>query len=414
MSGSRSLAASLALAAVLAAAPARAQQAATAQAQAIFNVGAQAYAKGDFEAALQAFEEAYRAAPRPGILFSMAQAHRKQFYVDRGARHLDEAIRGYKGYLDKQPDGARRAEAAQALLELEPLAERMTARDLPAAAAAPEVPKPKTRLMVSSAAPGARVRLDGGPERASPLIEEVAAGDHTIEVTAPGFFDYGRKVTAVDGGLVALDVPMREQPARITVRGDAGAEVALDQRPIGILPLPGPVEMPPGRHFLAVTRTGARPFTQELSVGRAERRTVDVVLSSTGQRVAAQVLAASAVGGVIAGAVFAGLAVGKDARASSLLDASATRNLTPSELDEYTAARASREDWKAASAVALGGSLALGLVSGGLWLFDAPRVQAPSTTESLPTGPATPDTMEVSVLPRLGPEGGGAAVVLRF
>ena len=44
------------------------------QMKAYFNAGAEAYELGDFAAAIQAFDQAYRAMPRPAILFSLAQA----------------------------------------------------------------------------------------------------------------------------------------------------------------------------------------------------------------------------------------------------------------------------------------------------------------------------------------------------
>ena len=72
----RALAAAGLVVALSITARARADDAAVERAQALFNVGAQAYAQGDFSGAIDAFEEAYRVSQRPGILFSIAQAHR--------------------------------------------------------------------------------------------------------------------------------------------------------------------------------------------------------------------------------------------------------------------------------------------------------------------------------------------------
>src|SRR5262249_49982115 len=52
------------------------------QAKNYFNAGATAYAAGQFVAAAQAFDQAYKLAPRPAILFSMAQAERRQYVID--------------------------------------------------------------------------------------------------------------------------------------------------------------------------------------------------------------------------------------------------------------------------------------------------------------------------------------------
>ena len=42
--------------------------------------------------AVQAFEQAWALAPRPAIIFSMAQALRRQYFVDRKQENLDRAI----------------------------------------------------------------------------------------------------------------------------------------------------------------------------------------------------------------------------------------------------------------------------------------------------------------------------------
>ncbi len=44
--------------------------------QQAFDAGARAYESGQFEAAIQAFDQAYAISPREGLLFSLAQAHR--------------------------------------------------------------------------------------------------------------------------------------------------------------------------------------------------------------------------------------------------------------------------------------------------------------------------------------------------
>jgi len=95
-------------ASLLTRAPALAQEDATAQAKTLFNAGAQAYERTQYTAAIQAFEQAYKLAPRPGILFSTAQAYRRRYIVDRRPEDLSIAIARYREYLDKVPQGGRR------------------------------------------------------------------------------------------------------------------------------------------------------------------------------------------------------------------------------------------------------------------------------------------------------------------
>src|SRR4051812_4150596 len=82
------------------------------RAKTFFNAGAQAYAAGQYGAAIQAFEEAYKLAPRPQLLFSIAQALRKEYYVGQDVAIARSAIKQYRDYLDQVPALGRRADAA--------------------------------------------------------------------------------------------------------------------------------------------------------------------------------------------------------------------------------------------------------------------------------------------------------------
>ena len=64
----------IALAAALWWAPAAADEART-----YFDIGAKAYQAGRYLDAAQAFDEAYRRSTRPGLLFSLGQAHRMEY-----------------------------------------------------------------------------------------------------------------------------------------------------------------------------------------------------------------------------------------------------------------------------------------------------------------------------------------------
>src|SRR5512139_3732457 len=93
-----------------------------AQAKTHFAVGARAYEERKFRVAIDAFEESYRLAPRPAILFSIAQAYKRQYYEGRTDRDLSQAIAYYRRYLKDEPNGKRAGEASAALGDLEPIA----------------------------------------------------------------------------------------------------------------------------------------------------------------------------------------------------------------------------------------------------------------------------------------------------
>jgi len=116
-----------------------------------FQAGAQAYAVGEFAAATQAFEQAYQLVPRPAVLFSIAQAERKQYFLDHQPEHLHKAIGPYKRYLDEEPQSGRKSDAVQALSELEPLAVQTVRADVEAKPS-PPTSSPAlapTRLMIT-------------------------------------------------------------------------------------------------------------------------------------------------------------------------------------------------------------------------------------------------------------------------
>src|SRR6185503_7232665 len=95
-------------------------------------MGAKAYDKGDFPAAIEAFQEAYSRTQRPGVLFSIAQAYRRQYALGKNPDDLRAAIQHYRDYLAKDPQGNRRGDTAAALAELEPLAAQLQPGTAPA------------------------------------------------------------------------------------------------------------------------------------------------------------------------------------------------------------------------------------------------------------------------------------------
>jgi hypothetical protein len=386
------------------------------RAQGLFNVGAQAYAQGEFKGAIDAFEEAYRASPRPGILFSIAQAHRKQFYATHDASNLRAAVEHYRSYVGKVSSGKYRVTAVEALAELEAVATKIGATTAAVESTA-TTEKRTTRVMVSAAVDGARVALDDGPFKPTPLIAAVTPGKHSVRVSADGYFDEQHPLVAVEGELVALDIPLRERPAGLVVHAESGADVLVDRRPVGRTPLTGAIELSAGTHFVAVTRNGRRPYGEEIKVARGETRTLDVELGGTGQRVVSYVLLTAAAVGVAAGGVFVGLAFYEQGQAESTRVASGARNISQSELDGYAAALNARDQLKLAAYGAFGGAVALAIGAGALFLFDTPH--APLGPSRLEEGtpqrkPKEGSPLEVSALPLVGPGFMGASLVGRF
>jgi hypothetical protein len=408
------LGAPIALALVLAALPAAAQDATT-RAKALFDVGARAYDAGQYAGAIQAFTEAYRLAARPGILFSLAQAHRKQYFVDRQPVDVREAVRLYREYIAKVAQGGRRGDAVQALAELEPIYEKVGAGD--ASASAPLETKSATRISISTQAKDPTVLLDGKPVEAG-IIVDVTPGKHSVRVTAPGYFPEEREVPTPEGGIVPVDVPLREQPGLLTVTALDGSDVAVDGRSAATTPLSRPVELTPGTHLVAVTKRGYRAFAEDLDIGRGETKSLPVHLDVTGQRVAAFALLGVGAAGIAAGGALAGVALYEQSRAQTIDTQRRTQGgLSTADLASYQSYVSTRNDLRAASGVAFGAGGAVVLTAAFLAIFDQPIVNASPRRDDHPK-PSTPAPREratdLAATPLVGPGFYGVGVGGRF
>ena len=376
-----------------------------AEAKRFFEAGRQAYESAHYQVAATAFEEAYRLAPRPPVAFSMAQAYRRQFFVDRDPAKLKRAVELYKQYIAEVREGGRVDDASQYVADLEPMLVRIEneqqAKGMgPVEAAAPRRGE-ATQIMVSSRTPGARARLDAAPAREVPLIRDVAPGKHRLRVEAPGYFAEDVDSVAVDGRLVVVEVNLREQPARLDVRvpdedGGAGAELALDGRAVATLPLSRPLALPAGRHFLSVTRRGAYPFVREVQLERGQDLRVDAPLPRTRQRVASYWFLGAAGAAILAGGTTTTLTLVHQERAQDILDRRAHGPISPDELAAYQRERAARDDYATATYVIFGGAAALATTGALLYWLDSPTV-------TLPTGP--------TLTPAFTPAPGGGAVL---
>ena len=385
------------------------------RAKALFSAGAQFYESGQFVAAIDAFEQANRIVPRPSIVFSIAQAHKRQYFIDKNPEHLRAAIRSYKSYIEQVPEGGRRADAAQALAELAPLEDRLGAE---AASTARAPARTVARLLVTSPTPGAMVTLDDKITKPVPFGPEVTPGRHKVRVAAPGFVDEEQVVEAVEGNVV-VPVPLRERPARLTVRAMAGAQVSIDGRFAGTTPFSSPVDLPSGTHLVVVTRNGYKAASQEITVGRDQRKALDVKLEMTGQRIVANSLLVSGGALAVASGAFAVVALAEQGRAKSIRDESPS-HVTADDIDSYESARRARDRWTTVSLVTLGAAgatLATGLL---FRVFDQPTATAPREHVEEPPGTkppapsAEPSEMLLGVAPSFAPSFAGATLVGRF
>ncbi|MEZ4311444.1 MAG: PEGA domain-containing protein [Polyangiaceae bacterium] len=363
----------------------------TAAARVLFEAGSKAYAAGNYRAAIQAFEQAYAVSARPGLLFSMAQAHRRQYKVDGRPGHVAVAIKQYKDYLAAQRTGGRRADAEAALAELAPEAQKLEREGRLQPFTSEEV-ESATRLIVTSPVQGVRIAVDGSAEgREAPLIAELSPGRHKVRVYADNHFEEVREIEVTKGAVTALDMPLRPRPALLSIDAPPGGRVSLDGRYVGETPFPAPLELPLGEHTVRIVKDGYGTFTQTLDAGAGQKLTVAATMPMTTQRKVAIGLIGTGAASIAGGILFGGLALVSQADAQAVQGDMnqgkvVCRGQECPELDRYNTSVRARDAFRAGAFSLLG----VGALAGGaglfLYLVDGVPPFTPARTDS--TSPA--------------------------
>jgi hypothetical protein len=371
-----------------------------AAAERYFRAGAKAYAAQNFAAAAANFDEAFRAQPMPEIAFSGAQAYRRLFRVDARPAYVRRAVELYRAYLAQVKTGGRVGDAADNLAEMQRELDKLGAAG---ATAGPLIAHTRLGISVTladqqagdastmreigdatgeAATRGLHATIDGKPVDAFALVD-VEPTEHVIGVVADGYFAVEKKTLAVSGQAQLIEVELEPKPASVAVTTEDDARISIDGRTIATAPTAA-LELPAGRHVLAVIHRGREPFARELTVARGEQLTVAALLAPTPRRKAvpwvlggASVLAASAITTGV-------LAYVHDGRAASARDQIDSGNRPPADLETYDLEVSSRDRYVTATWVLGGAAIAASTVGTLLYLFDTPSREGlwitPTTT----------------------------------
>jgi hypothetical protein len=346
-----------------------------AQSKVYFKAGAAAYEMGDYLAAIQALDAAYRLTPLAAIAFSLAQAERRQYFVSHDRVHLERSIELFRSYLQQTASGGRRADATDALAQLEPLA--LSSASAPAANgdATPQSAQ-RTRLLISCEAPHATIALDGAAPAASPLIAQVTPGPHRVLAAAAGYFPSDRMVDALAGELVPVELTLREQPAVVSVASKPDADVHVDGVFVANVGASKQLEFASGTHLFSFSRNGYEVEAVEAQLQPGATRKISANLNQTGQRSTALALFVASGASLAGGLVLGGYAIARENDAKAILQQSTMGNISPEQRDEYDDALRDRDVFRIASIVSLATSAAALITGVCLFVFDAPDVAA--------------------------------------
>jgi len=133
---------------------------------------------------------------------------------------------------------------------------------------------------------GANAFVDGVPWGPLPVVREVPAGRHMVEVKKEGFTDWVLWVDPKEGERATLVVELKpgDVSGSIELTGTEGGAVYVD----GALKGTSPTiveKVPAGRHLVEVKKPGFETFTMWVDVKARERSTVNAVLKDAGPAV---------------------------------------------------------------------------------------------------------------------------------
>lgn len=250
----------------------------------LFGAGEKAFKMADYDSAAQSFEAAYAAFPAPEIAFSAAQAYRlgNSLLPRPRADYVKRAIELYELYVERDRRGGRVADAAVHLQAL-----RAIWRELEGSGAG-RAAKPiydRTQLTVWVEVEGAEITIDDEETTAYAYVD-VEPGEHVVAVDAEGYFPYEQKVSVAKGAQVPVSVELRAMPATLRIDTEAGAEISLDGRPVALVD--GEVQTAAGRRWLAISRAGRVPRTQEVVLTPGGELSLRAPLTATTRRKAAR------------------------------------------------------------------------------------------------------------------------------
>lgn len=216
-----------------------------------FQLGAEAYQRGDYRDALQHFLASNRLVPNRNVVFNIARTYEK-------LRLYPEAYRYFTQAAEAEKDEAARRRIEAALSQIEPFVAVVEVQSAPAGAT----------VYVN--------RKDLGPRGETPRKLGLSPGDYTILLEREGYEPIQTTVRDVKAGRAAVvSLKMKQILGKVAIEGAQGAEVRADDEggpPLCVAPCTA--ELPPGPHTLYVGRAGFRTVTLPIEVRARSRVTV--------------------------------------------------------------------------------------------------------------------------------------------
>lgn len=222
--------------------------------------GRRAYARGDFEGAIEDFTAAFDVRPEPGALYNIAKSYEKM------ARYED-ALDYYQQYLDIDPNASDRADVEAIMVRLR--------RDLKARF---------QELSISSNPLGADVYLDDRNEGIigqTNLRTKLKPGPHTVYIDLNGYEPVRRDFVMPDDKPLALEFSLEQLENVGYVSIDVkqpGARIFIDGAIVGLSPFTQKKALEAGDHQIQVELVGYDRYVEPFTVSRDADTQLDIDL----------------------------------------------------------------------------------------------------------------------------------------
>jgi hypothetical protein len=202
-----------------------------------FALAQSAEARKDWRAAIAEYEEAYRLAPHPSVLFNIAVD-----YERLGEKRT--AVRYFLRYVDGSPEADDR---------------QTTLRRIEGLRRAPST------VQFTANPEGATIVVDGEEFGTAPLTLTLEAGSHKVQASHDGRRSMARQIVLEYGEPMAIQIDLFALPGLLKVDADRpGAEVRIDGQVVGVTPYAGAV--PSGEHQVVITLAGFLPAERQVTV----------------------------------------------------------------------------------------------------------------------------------------------------
>jgi len=210
-----------------------------------------------YEEALAQYKVSYEASKNPAILYNMGRAY-------EGLAEFPKALDALEEFNEKAPP-----ELKARVPKLEELLRDVRGR--------------VSTLVISAPVDDAEIRVGErvvGKTRTGQVIVRVNAGKQKLVVTKEGYFPFEKDVTLAGGKIETVDANLATRASSGLLRITSpvvGAAVALDGKPVGIVPAESTVT--PGSHKVALQRDGYETAETSVVLAAGEKKEVDVPMA---------------------------------------------------------------------------------------------------------------------------------------